>query len=651
MYECSQGIALSLSAEVYASGAEGNLYEVLAPEAWRGCLAKIYHEHRLHQQKQAKINYLIQHPIEGPFAWPRTGIYRRDGSGFVGFILPKLWGKSLELFCSPNLPKDLPLPWSAYERDQPQALGLRLRLAYNLATALGKLHEGACYVFADLKPDNVLVAEDGSVYLLDLDSVAIQGRSGELLFPAEVLTPEYSPAEYHRGDLEPSYGVLRPSWDYFALGVILYRLFLGIHPFAASSRGVYARATSLGQKIQGGLFVHRLDLADGFEVVPPPHRGFYDLPKAWQELWLACFVEGHERAEARPSAQAWLETLGSEALLWRPNWAEGFKPLPPPQAQTWLDRFWQAYELPKDSKAHQLLPPPDPPEQALGFWQSPQSQALRLGAKLSLGFLGLSTLLSLVSPWGRWLWRGFFVLGFRSPLLLFFALALLWTYLRYYQKQIQQTRQNKAKTLAWQKWEQLAQVQEQRNKYLQQLKQRREELKPQIWNWIKTPVQNLWSKQMQQTWQEQNLKLQTLRNQAQEQLQLESQNLQTQRNQLHLWLQNPKFQDLQGPNLESKIHHLQNTWPEHPYLNELLQKQTQINQDLQALHRHYDQIHRQLNQQAQSLKIHLSMQITSLVEQIRQELALDQQAELQAYQRLKQLVQDLEAQIQILSQS
>lgn len=111
----------------------------------------------------------------------------------------------------------------------------RVRLFLNVVTAVAHAH-GQLIVHRDLKPSNVLVTDDGVVKLLDfgiakLLSGAQQEGSDLTQHQASVLTPEYAAPEQLLG--EP----LGTATDTYQLGILLYVLLVGRHPFQTAARG------------------------------------------------------------------------------------------------------------------------------------------------------------------------------------------------------------------------------------------------------------------------------------------------------------------------------------------------------------------------------------------------------------------------------
>ena len=80
----------------------------------------------------------------------------------------------------------------------------------------------------DIKPDNILVTDDGSVKLADFGIAALPYLSGLTMAGSYVGTVAYSAPEQHRGEAD-----IRS--DIYSLGVVLYELLAGRRPFEAES--------------------------------------------------------------------------------------------------------------------------------------------------------------------------------------------------------------------------------------------------------------------------------------------------------------------------------------------------------------------------------------------------------------------------------
>jgi serine/threonine protein kinase len=129
----------------------------------------------------------------------------------------------MELFPHPNLRRQI---FAGVDQLAPKVE----RIVRELAEALAHIHDRG-WVHRDLKPDNVLVAPDGQVKLIDL---AIAARSGGWLGlfaprPPAQGTPSYmSPEQIRRQSLTP-------RSDIYSYGCLLYELLTGKPPYAGDS--------------------------------------------------------------------------------------------------------------------------------------------------------------------------------------------------------------------------------------------------------------------------------------------------------------------------------------------------------------------------------------------------------------------------------
>ncbi|MGH7555500.1 MAG: protein kinase domain-containing protein, partial [Longimicrobiales bacterium] len=111
----------------------------------------------------------------------------------------------------------------------------RLRLFETICAAVHYAHR-ALVVHRDIKPHNILVNAEGVPKLLDFGIAKLLDPDVESAAPltrtnARLLTPEYSSPEQVRGD------PVTTSCDVYALGVLLYELLAGTHPYAGRSGG------------------------------------------------------------------------------------------------------------------------------------------------------------------------------------------------------------------------------------------------------------------------------------------------------------------------------------------------------------------------------------------------------------------------------
>ncbi len=110
-----------------------------------------------------------------------------------------------------------------------RSVASRIEIAAQIADGLAKAHD-AGIIHRDLKPDNVMVTRDGRAKIVDFGIAKLteHGTSGSISTPtARVGTTAYMAPEQIEGKTTDR------RTDVFALGVVLYELFAGRHPFAA----------------------------------------------------------------------------------------------------------------------------------------------------------------------------------------------------------------------------------------------------------------------------------------------------------------------------------------------------------------------------------------------------------------------------------
>ncbi|HLK67499.1 MAG TPA: protein kinase [Bryobacteraceae bacterium] len=126
-------------------------------------------------------------------------------------------------------------------RDGKLPIRARLELFLQVCDAVEYAHQRGV-VHRDLKPANILVTSNGKPKLLDFGIAKVQEKGVTTPRTAtlnRVATPLYASPEQLRGD------PVTPASDIFALGVLLYELLTGVHPFRNSAEAVHTLANAI----------------------------------------------------------------------------------------------------------------------------------------------------------------------------------------------------------------------------------------------------------------------------------------------------------------------------------------------------------------------------------------------------------------------
>ncbi|MCY2960135.1 MAG: protein kinase [Planctomycetota bacterium] len=215
-----------LEAELGA-GATGRVHRgvlVEGYEAWPAGLpvaVKYLHPHlendpraRARFEAEGRAGSAVRHP----------GVVHVLGSGLDArgrfLVLPFVPGETLR---------------ALLEREGAAPEPLVRRVGLSLAGGLAALH-AAGFVHGDVKPENVRLDAEGNAVLLDLGFARpIAAKPDASIAPRAGSLPYVAP-EVAQG------GAGGPESDVFALGVVIYELATGVHPFAAeASRGARPR--------------------------------------------------------------------------------------------------------------------------------------------------------------------------------------------------------------------------------------------------------------------------------------------------------------------------------------------------------------------------------------------------------------------------
>ncbi|MEU4269158.1 serine/threonine-protein kinase [Streptomyces sp. NPDC026092] len=167
----------------------------------------------------------------------------------------------------------------------------RGRLIAGICEGLAHLHRSG-WVHADLKPENVLLAEDGSVKLSDFGlATELTGTHG---YAPPMGTLDYLPPERWRAPLGELGVRVRPTADIWALGIVVHEVFAsGGSPFPGATP--MARGASVQAYGQGRA----------------PLRMDHEIPPFWRALAADCLAPNHE-SRAPHTAESLLARIRAE---------------------------------------------------------------------------------------------------------------------------------------------------------------------------------------------------------------------------------------------------------------------------------------------------------------------------------------------------
>ncbi len=105
-----------------------------------------------------------------------------------------------------------------------------LMIAYGVASVLGAIWEKNGIIHCDVKPDNILIDQDGAIRITDLGVARIIGNMVQQIDSEYIVgTPNYASPEQARGVED-----LDCRTDIYGLGATLYHMLTGLMPFADS---------------------------------------------------------------------------------------------------------------------------------------------------------------------------------------------------------------------------------------------------------------------------------------------------------------------------------------------------------------------------------------------------------------------------------
>jgi len=285
-------------------GGEGVVYQIREYIEEEGdIVAKVYHrQHWPNAAKEAKLRFMAHagdDDLHKHAAWPLTTLYQQNGGPVVGFLMPNAGGRlPVHEIYTPRDRKRI-YPYKAWD--------FLVHVARNMAAALDTIHRHG-HVVGDVNQNNIRVAADGTVMLVDTDSFQVNVNG--MLCLCGVGSPHFTPPELQAGvsfDQTPR----TPNHDNFGLAVLLFHLlFCGRHPYMGIPHGRLQSADDpLEKNIQLFRYAHAPDAMQR-RCQPPLGAIPMDLvSETLQAMFFTAFTEDGTCGRERPTALEWMKQL------------------------------------------------------------------------------------------------------------------------------------------------------------------------------------------------------------------------------------------------------------------------------------------------------------------------------------------------------
>jgi DNA-binding helix-hairpin-helix protein with protein kinase domain len=289
--ECNNSTVYVDQSKNIGSGGEGEIYRVVdSNERSTGEVVKIYKE--ITENHVNKLRVMIGMLHNEFIIWP-TDLLKDENGNYLGFIMPEV--KNGSSILSIYLPK---LRQGEFPDFNWQYLHL---VALNIARTVADVHKMSC-IIGDLKDKNFLIDSNASVYIVDTDSFQIHDCKTKETYYCSARTDDYTPPELIDKDhvnLEKL-----QSHDRFGLGVLIYFLLFGYHPYHRVNN---SNLTVL-ERMKNCCWPHDPNVSEDLKASPLAIPLNITHPKI-QECFHKCFTLGRTRPNKRPSAIEWVEAL------------------------------------------------------------------------------------------------------------------------------------------------------------------------------------------------------------------------------------------------------------------------------------------------------------------------------------------------------
>ena len=294
-FTCAKTKQLVSLTEQIASSGEGEVWRTSRPKV----LAKIYHAPD--EERAKKLDIMVKHAPADPnahknhvsFAWPQSVLKDAQGK-VVGFLMPEIvGGEELVNVCNPSRRKRLGLEidwWFLHVA------------ARNVAALVQAIHKEG-YVLGDIKLQNILVNSRALPSIIDIDSFQVRDAATGKVYRCPVASEGFTPVELLGKDIATVTQL--EEHDRFRLGVVMYYLLFGNHPFQGQWTGA-GESPELNELIRQGFWPFAPN-----SLLQPSNRTIplKVVDPGVLNCFLKCFNAGHENSSVRPTARDWVEAL------------------------------------------------------------------------------------------------------------------------------------------------------------------------------------------------------------------------------------------------------------------------------------------------------------------------------------------------------
>lgn len=276
-----------------AAGGEGEIWQTTQPDI----VAKLFHKPS--DLKHEKLRAMIQRPPKDPLlsqkyvsiAWPQDVLLTTTGE-FVGYIMPRVSGAlTLTNVYNPKLRQKMAAGFNWYYLHT---------TARNIALIMAAIHNRG-YVVGDIKTENILVNEKALVSFTDTDSYQV--KTNRDVYPCEVGSEGFTPPELIDKNLTQA--TRTEAQDRFGLGVLIYMLIFGHHPFTGQWREDQEPLPK-DQAIARCIWPYG---PGGMVQLSPLSLSLDAVSGEIKEAFLKTFNAGHDAPDQRVSAKEWVDIL------------------------------------------------------------------------------------------------------------------------------------------------------------------------------------------------------------------------------------------------------------------------------------------------------------------------------------------------------